>query len=282
LAQARNRLASALAGAGKEPAALEARLLLEGASGLNSLELLTRAEQRLGRENARRLEMFLGRRLAGEPLGRILGRSGFYGLDLLVTPDVLDPRGDTETLVKAALEFVGARKTARPNVLDLGTGSGAILCALLDSMPDAFGIGVDLSLAASRIASVNLDHCGLSGRSAVICGNWADALAGTFDLIVSNPPYIALAERTALETEVADYDPALALYGGSDGLECYRQIAPRLADLLAPGGGAFFEIGWTQAASVAAIFASEGLPGARVVQDNCGRDRVVFVSNSKG
>ena len=107
-------------------------------------------------------------------MGRILGRSGFYGLDLLVTADVLDPRGDTETLVNAALDFVSARQLARPKILDLGTGSGAILCALLDALPDAFGIGVDLSPAACRIAWANLGRCGLTERSAVICGNWAE------------------------------------------------------------------------------------------------------------
>lgn len=280
MAQARIRLASALADAGKEPAAFEARLLLEGASGLNSLELLTLANERLGPESAGRLCDFLERRLGGEPVGRILGRSGFYGLDLLVTADVLDPRGDTETLVSAALGWVSARELARPKILDLGTGSGAILCALLDALPDAFGIGVDLSPAACRIAWANLARCGLTGQAAVICGNWAESLVGTFDVVVSNPPYIALTEKTELSTEVVDHDPALALYGGSDGLDCYRRIAPRLAQLLTPGGRAFFEIGWRQASSVAAIFADEGLPGARVVQDARQRDRVVIVSNA--
>jgi release factor glutamine methyltransferase len=278
LAQARKRLASALADAGKESAALEARHLLEGASGLNSLELLMRGDEPLGLERAERLQGFMERRIAGAPVGRILGRSGFYGLDLLVTPDVLDPRADTETLVNAALDFVGARRWIHPNILDLGTGSGAILCALLDALPHATGIGVDLSPSACRIAQANLARCGLANRSSIACGNWAEALAGTFELIVSNPPYIALTEETELAQEVTNHDPALALYGGSDGLDCYRRIAPCLSRLLQPGGGALFEIGWRQAAEVAKIFEAEGFGPTEVVRDSGGRDRVVMFS----
>jgi release factor glutamine methyltransferase len=278
LAQARKLLASALADAGKEPAALEARHLLEGASGLNSLELLTRGDEPLGLERAERLQRFMECRIAGAPVGRILGRSGFYGLDLLVTPDVLDPRADTETLVNAALDFARSRRWTQPKILDLGTGSGAILCALLDALPDATGIGVDLSPSACRIAQANLARCGLANRASIMCGNWAEALLGAFDLIVSNPPYIALTEKSELAEEVADHDPALALYGGSDGLDCYRRLAPDLPRLLKPGGGALFEIGWRQAADVANIFEAEGLGVAEVARDSGGRDRVIAFS----
>jgi release factor glutamine methyltransferase len=278
LAQARKLLASALADAGKEPAALEARHLLEGASGLNSLELLTRGDEPLGLERAERLQRFMERRIAGAPVGRILGRSGFYGLDLLVTPDVLDPRADTETLVNAALDFARARRWTQPKILDLGTGSGAILCALLDALPAATGIGVDLSPSACGIAQANLARCGLANRSSIMCGNWAEALAGTFDLIVSNPPYIALTEKGELAQEVADHDPALALYGGSDGLDCYRRLAPDLPRLLKPGGAALFEIGWRQAADVVKICEGVGFGLAEVARDSGGRDRVVIIS----
>lgn len=276
MAQARKLLASALADFGKEPAALEARHLLEGASGLNSLELLTRGDELLGFERAERLQRFLERRIAGAPVGRILGRSGFYGLDLLVTADVLDPRADTETLVNAALDFAKVRRWTQPEILDLGIGSGAILCALLDALPDATGIGVDLSPSACGIAQANLARCGLAKRSSILCGNWAEALVGTFDLIVSNPPYIALTERSELAQEVADHDPELALYGGSDGLDCYRRIAPCLSRLLKPGGAAVFEIGWRQAADVAKIFEAEGFGPTEVARDSGGRDRVVM------
>jgi release factor glutamine methyltransferase len=276
LAQARKQLAAALVDAGKEPAALEARHLLEGASGLNSLELLTRGDEPLGLERAERLQRFMERRIAGAPVGRILGRSGFYGLDLLVTPDVLDPRADTETLVNAALDFARARRWTQPNILDLGAGSGAILCALLDALSDASGIGVDLSPSACEIARANLARCGLAKRSSIFCGNWAESLVGKFDLIVSNPPYIALTEMAELAQEVTDHDPALALYGGSDGLGCYRQIAPEITRLLKPGGVALFEIGWRQAADVAKIFEAQGLGLTEVARDSAGRDRVVI------
>ncbi len=281
VAQARNRLASALTEAGKEPAALEARLLLEGACGLTALELLTRADDRLEPDAAARLQLFAERRLAGEPVGRILGQSGFYGLDLLVTRDVLDPRGDTETLVKAALDFAAAHRTPAPRILDLGLGSGAILCALLASLPDAFGVGVDKSPAAGAVARTNLNRCGLADRSSVFCGNWADALAGRFDMVVSNPPYIALTEKAELAREVADYDPPLALYGGPDGLDCYRETAPRLNDLLTPDGGAFFEIGYRQGATAAALFEGEGLADVHVVKDRSGHDRVVAMRSGR-
>jgi release factor glutamine methyltransferase len=277
LAQARKQLASALADAGKEPAALEARHLLEGASGLSSLELLMRDDEPLGLERAERLQRFMERRIAGAPVGRILGRSGFYGLDLLVTPDVLDPRADTETLVNAALDFASALRWAQPNILDLGTGSGAILCALLDALPDATGIGVDLSPSACGIAQANLARSGLAKRASIFCGNWAESLVGEFELIVSNPPYIALTEKAELAQEVRDHDPALALYGGSDGLGCYRRIAPSLTRLLKPGGAAFFEIGWRQAGQVAKIFEAEGFGGMEVIRDCGGRDRVVML-----
>jgi release factor glutamine methyltransferase len=280
LAQARSRLAAALAGAGKEPAVFEARLLLEGASGLDSLALLTRSGERLGQDVAMRLGQFLERRLAGEPVNRILGRSGFYGLDLLVTADVLDPRGDTETLIHAALDFIGARRLAQPKILDLGTGSGAILCALLDSCPDAFGVGVDLSATACKIAQANVIRCGLAGRASVICADWAEALAGSFDLILSNPPYIALNEQSDLAREVADHDPALALYGGSDGFDCYRRIAPSVTGLLEPDGRAFFEIGCLQAKGVSAIFETVALRVMKVAQDSGGRDRLVILSKA--
>jgi release factor glutamine methyltransferase len=152
------------------------------------------------------------------------------------------------------------------------------LCAILDLLPDAFGLGVDLSPAACKVARANLDRNGLGKRSTVICGDWTEALAGHFDLIVSNPPYVGLDEKAALAPEVADQDPDLALFGGADGLDCYRQIARHLGPLLASGGGAFFEIGWRQADSVIDILGAEGFANAQITKDAGGRDRVVGVS----
>ncbi len=270
-------LARALAEAGKQPAALEARLLVEGATGLRPLDLLTRADEPVGDEIAARLEDFLERRLQDEPVSRILGRSGFYGLDLIVTPDVLDPRADTESLVEAALTFVRGTRVSNPRILDLGTGSGAILCAILRSIPDARGLGVDLSPAACAIARQNIDRCGLADRSSILCGDWAEAIDAGFDLIVSNPPYIGLEEAGALAPEVARFDPALALFAGNDGLDCYRRLAREIERLLKPGGGAFLEIGWRQAQAVGEILSEAGFRNVAICKDLSGRDRIAAV-----
>jgi release factor glutamine methyltransferase len=278
LALARAKLSTALASAGKEPAELEARLLLEGATELSPLGLALQANQPLGESCASRLQSFLERRLADEPVSRILGRSGFYGLDLVVTPDVLDPRNDTEILVDAVLAFLHERPRGPRTILDLGVGSGAILCALLNSLPDAIGIGVDLSEAACRVARLNLHRCGLSQRGFVLCGKWAGALAGQFDLIVSNPPYIGLNEVSSLAPEVARHDPPLALFAGEEGLDCYQQIAEDLQTLTKRGSAAFLEIGWRQADSVVRILDAAGFNNAMIVRDLGGRDRVIAVT----
>jgi release factor glutamine methyltransferase len=277
LAEARKKLTTALAAAGKQPAELESRHLMEEATGLAPLALLMEPERRLGDDAAFLLQHYAARRLAGEPVSRIVERSGFYGLNLRVGEDVLDPRADTETLVDAALALLERRRIANPRVLDLGTGSGAILCALLRCRDDAFGVGVDLSKAACALTRHNLALCGLSSRSGVICGDWTQALRGPFDLIVSNPPYIASDEIAFLETEVAAFDPMLALDGGPDGLAPYRRIAIDLKRLVARGGGACFEIGWNQAADVGHILADAGFPDAKILNDSGKRDRVVAI-----
>ncbi len=277
LAQTRRKLTEALAAAGKEPATLESRLLLEEATGLTSLQLLSQSETRLSKDAAAALRQLAARRCAGEPLSRILGHSAFYGLSLGISPDVLDPRSDTETLVDAALCLLEEKKFTGPRILDLGTGSGAILCALLDARPDAFGVGLDISPAACAMARQNLSNCGLSQRSAVVCGDWTQAVRGQFDLIVSNPPYIAEWEVMTLEREVVAFDPILALSGGADGLDAYRRIARDLGHLVRRGSIACFEIGWRQAADVTHILSETGLGGAQKFQD-CGlRDRVVAI-----
>ncbi len=250
---------------------------MEEATGLTPLALLTDAERHLGHGAATLLQQFAARRLAGEPVSRILGRSGFYGLDLRVEPEVLDPRGDTETLVDAALAILEAKNIVGPRILDLGTGSGAILCALLRCRDDAFGVGVDISPTACAATRRNLAFCGLSQRAGVICGDWTEALQGQFDLIVSNPPYIAHCEIASLEPEVITFDPMLALDGGEDGLVPYRRIASSLKRLLRRGGAACFEIGWRQAADVAHILLVEGFSDARTFTDGGRRDRVVAI-----
>lgn len=191
-----------------------------------------------------------------------------------MTDAVLDPRPETEGLVAAVL----ARWTpagAPPRVLDLGTGSGAILAALLREWPAALGFGVDVSAAACHVAARNLAALGLGGRGHIVCGHWAAALAGRFDVIVSNPPYIASASIEGLAPEVRDHDPRLALDGGADGLDPYRQLVPDLARRLRPGGLLAFECGTGQGAAIASLMGARGLGGVAVVPDLAGHDRVV-------
>ena len=278
IASARRRLASALSAAGKESAALEARILLEAATGLDALALLTRGDDALGGA-AESLQTLAGRRLAGEPVNRVTGKTNFFGLDLVVAPNVLDPRADTEILVETALDLLARKGAANPRILDLGVGSGAILCALLNSRPDALGIGVDLSPHACAATRDNLARCGLTSRGKVIRGDWTAALTGPFDLIVSNPPYISHAELAELDEEVRDHDPLLALDGGPDGLAPYRLLSQELRRLLRPGGIACLEIGWRQGVEVAALLRAEDFAQISCRTDHGGRDRVISIES---
>jgi len=274
LATARRRLTIALSAAGKEPADIEARILMEAATGLSALALLTGGDDRLGGAAAEKLQNFATRRLAGEPVNRVTGTTSFFGLDLAVAPNVLDPRADTEILVEAALDLLARKGVKYPRILDLGVGSGAILCALLTSLPDAVGLGVDLSPHACAATRDNLARNGLAARGNVIRGDWTAALKGPFDLIVSNPPYISHAEIAELAPEVRDHDPLLALDGGPDGLAPYRLFASDLARLLRPGGVVCLEIGWTQGDAVMALLGAAGFQ-VSCRRDHGGRDRVI-------
>jgi release factor glutamine methyltransferase len=218
-ASALTALRAMFAEAGVEDGAADARLLLCAAGGLDRADLIRDPDLPLGAAALERLEPMAGRRAAGEPVSRILARREFWGLPLALSPDVLDPRPDTETLVVAALSEIGDRRGAPLQLLDLGVGSGAILCALLSELPAATGVAVDLSEPAARQARANLAACGLASRSRVVVGSWGAALAEPFDLIVSNPPYIASGEIDGLAREVKRHDPPLALDGGSDGLD---------------------------------------------------------------
>ncbi len=270
-------IAARLAQAGIAEARQEAGFLLRAAAGLSGVDLISAPEAPLG-DAAARVAMFVARRAAGEPLSRIEGQRSFWGLELAVTPDVLDPRGDTETLVEAALAAFPHDRALR--VVDFGVGSGAILAALLSEWPNARGVGVDASAAAAATARANLAALGL--RAEVVVGRWGQGLTGPFDVIVSNPPYIPSAEIAGLDREVRNHDPALALDGGPDGLDAYRALAPDIARLLAPDGRFFLEIGQGQGDDVAAILA-----GARLVVDERRRDlggveRVLAGSHGRG
>lgn len=253
---------------------LDARLLVCAACGINHAGLIRDPDVVLG-PAAPVLSDLCGRRLAGEPVSRILGRREFWGLSFAIGPDVLDPRPDTEGLVGSVLDAVGGRREAPFHILDLGTGSGAILCALLHELPRARGIGIDSSLAACRVARDNVESLGLSPRAAVVCGSWADPLAARFDIIVANPPYIPSGDLAGLDRDVRDHDPPQALDGGADGLDPYRAIAPRLDSLMRPDAVAAFECGWNQGESVAALLRA-GLREVMVYRDLAGHDRVVL------
>ncbi|TNC09697.1 peptide chain release factor N(5)-glutamine methyltransferase [Methylobacterium terricola] len=273
---ARARAADLLAAGGIETAALDARILVEEALGLTATDLALRGTGPVGVEGAERLTASLARRLAGEPVARIIGAWEFWGLPFGLSPDTLVPRPDTETLVEAALGL-GLDPGGSHRLADLGTGSGCILVALLTEWPSAHGLGLDRSHGALVTARANAARNGVADRAAFVAGDWAAALAGPFDLVVANPPYIASAVIAGLSGEVRDHDPRLALDGGPDGLDAYRTILAQVPRLLAPGGHLLVEIGYDQEASLRSLAAAHGL-SARVVCDLAGHPRVVVMA----
>jgi release factor glutamine methyltransferase len=269
-------LAEAFDRAGIEEPRREARLALCAAGGLSAAALIAAPETALGQPAATRLADLAARRAAGEPLSKIAGRREFWGLTLIVSPDVLDPRPETETLVEAALKLIGRRRGERLRILDLGVGSGAILCALLTECPAAHGLGVDASAAAVAIARRNVEACGLAARADIRLGSWTEGVKGPFDLIVSNPPYIPSADIAALAREVRDFDPRLALDGGADGLDAYRMILPASVGLLARGGRLIVEVGAGQGGEVLGLAARLGFVHAETRRDLAGVERIVI------
>jgi len=249
---ARQALAEAtarLAAAGVEEPRREARLIIAAALGLTRAELLA-----VESVDEARIEPLLARRVAREPLAYITGRREFWGLEFAVSPATLIPRPDSETLVEAALAAV----PAPGRILDLGTGTGCLLLSLLHERPSAWGVGVDLSPEAAALAAGNARALGLAGRAAFLAGSWADAVAGQFDLVISNPPYIERAAIAGLMPEVGRFEPAAALDGGADGLAAYGAIYAALPRLLAPNGAAVLELGAGQAKSVSDLAAGAG------------------------
>ena len=214
----------------------------------------------------------LARRLAHEPVAYITGTRAFWTIDLAVGPGVLIPRPDSETLIEAAVAHFAGR--IPQTILDLGTGPGTLLLAALAEWPGAQGLGIDASEDALAYARRNAGALGMNDRATFRAGNWAEGIAGPFDLVLCNPPYIATTER--LPADVADHEPPSALFAGPDGLDDYRILAPQIARLIAPGGMAAVEIGHTQAVAVSALFAEQG-PAPRVARDLAGRDRAIIV-----
>jgi release factor glutamine methyltransferase len=260
-----------------DSAELDARILAGAVLGLDLTGIIAAAKRILTAGEAERLEGFAQRRMAGEPVARIIGLKEFWALPLVLSAETLVPRPDTETVVEAALELLRAESICdHPlRIADLGTGSGAILLALLSELPDAFGIGTDISVPALRTARENARQLGFSSRAAFVACDYASALSGTFGLMVSNPPYVRSADIAALGIEVRDHDPHRALDGGADGLDAYRLIVPEAARLLAPGGALVMEVGHDQSGEVGALISAAGLTLKAPKSDLAGIRRAV-------
>lgn len=275
---ARRALTVRFKSASIESAELDARMLVGAVLGLDLTGLITAAGRRLTSDESIRLEDFARRRLGGEPVARILGAREFWGLPLKLSAATLVPRPDTETVVELALEMLHA--TPAPNrplrIADLGTGSGAILLALLSELSDAVGVGTDISGDALQTAHSNAVELGLAGRSEFVACDYASGLSGPFDLIVSNPPYIRSIDIAGLAADVRNFDPLGALDGGSDGLDAYRALIPQAARLLARQGVLVVEVGQGQHGDIEALMTAAGLaPGGPAKADLAGIPRAV-------
>jgi release factor glutamine methyltransferase len=271
-----------LRAAGIDSAALDARLLLGIVLGRDDAVLPHETLAGWTAEQGGAFDALMERRLAGEPISRIRGWREFWSLRVALSPDTLDPRPDSETIVAAALSWAGQRG-GRMRLLDLGSGSGALLLACLSELPRASGIGIDISAGAVRTATANATRLGLGDRASFVEGNFEDPDIGGhgFDLVLCNPPYIPLAEINGLAREVTGFDPLLALDGGDDGLASWRRVMPRIADGLAPGGRAFVEIGAGQQAQVTAIAMAAGLQPVDDADDMAGIVRCLVLAASE-
>lgn len=270
--EARRLLVQRLLRAGSATPGLDARLLVEGSLATENPD----PDMLLPVEALARLDGFASRRLAGEPVWRILGEREFWGLPFRLSPATLEPRPDSETIVEATLKQLADRRYEPLSLLDLGTGTGCLLIALLSELPRATGLGVDLSEEAALTAAGNAALNGMAERATFRQGDWTEGLAGRFDVILSNPPYIPSAEIATLSVEVREHDPLLALDGGSDGLKPYRIFARTLPALLAPGGIIVFEIGAGQGTDVVALMREGGLEFLGSRSDLGGHERALI------
>jgi release factor glutamine methyltransferase len=275
IAQARRAAADQLRERGFDSPDLDARLLVSHALGLDHAALIAQSARRLSVAETEAVDAVVARRLAHEPVARILGAKEFWSLPLRITPDVLVPRPETETVVEAVLAVAERGRPLR--IADLGVGSGAILLALLRELPMAFGVGTDRDADALGVAHDNAHRLGLAARAGFVACDFGTALAGGCDIVVSNPPYIPTPEIAALAPDVRDHDPRAALDGGPDGLAAYRAIAADAARLLAVGGWLAVEIGADQDEAVSGLLASYGLSVADAPRrDLAGRPRVIM------
>lgn len=276
IAETLRQATARLRGAGIEQPAREARLLLAHAAGLTQEALLGAPPADI---TAPGFDALLGRRVAREPLALILGHRGFWTLELEVSRATLVPRPESETLIEAALTALPDRNAVR-RVLDLGTGTGCLLLAALTEFPAAFGIGIDRVAEAVTLARRNSATAGLEARAAFLCGDWASALAGRFDLVLCNPPYIESGAIAGLMPEVAGHEPASALDGGPDGLDAYRAVLPCITALVSSGGAAVLELGAGQAEGVARLARNAGLADLATRHDLAGVERALIARGS--
>jgi release factor glutamine methyltransferase len=263
--EALTRLRRAFGEAGLDSPSLDARILVMEALRIDAAALTTHPELPLGAEGANRLSRCAARRLAREPVARILGEREFWGLPFALSPETLVPRPETETVVRAALAHIHERRA--PVILDLGTGTGCLLVSLLHERPDATGVGVDRAMDAVGTALRNALRNGVGSRSAFVRADWGAALQTRFDLIVSNPPYIPTGDIAGLDPEVREHDPWAALDGGADGLSAYRAIFADADRLLAPDGVAVVEFGIGQEADIRGAASTAKLRVVAVEQD---------------
>ena len=272
----KRRLTALLREAGIDTPDLDARLLLCHVLDLDLTGLVMRAGEPVDADGVADVLRLGAERVSGKPVGRILGSRGFYGLEFALSAGTLEPRPDTEVLVDAALEFLAERGAAPGVIADIGTGSGAILIALLANAATATGLAIDICDDALRTTWANAVRNGVASRLLPVRASYAEALApGAFDLVVSNPPYIATAEIARLAPDVRDHDPLTALDGGADGLDAYRALLPRALVALKPAGALMVEIGYDQADAVSRLMRASGFADVAVRPDLAGRARVV-------
>jgi len=277
VSEALHHVAQSFRTSGVEEAEADARVLIGHALHLDRARLIAQSDRILEAREVTVISALATRRLRREPVSRIVGQKEFWSLPISVTPDVLVPRPETETVVEAALDFVirSGLRLEKLRVLDIGTGSGALLLALLNELKNAVGTGTDVSSAALDVARANAARCRLDSRCNFVVCDIATGVEGPFDLVVSNPPYIAHDEIETLAPEVCDYDPQIALDGGQDGLDAYRSIAGDAKRILAPGGRLFVELGAGQNEEVRSLFTKAGLSPGIPRKDLAGIPRVL-------
>lgn len=269
-------LCKALVACAGNQSEFESRLILEHRVGLTWSDIIAAPHTEISTQHIEKILSDLYARQKSKPLSRIYGEREFWGLPFIVTPDTLDPRPDTEMIIECTLDLY--RDNPPNTILDLGTGTGCILITLLNAFKNAHGVAVDYSFAALKVAQQNAKKNNCAERISFVRGCWGGSLNTKFDLIVSNPPYISSAVIPNLEAEVKNHDPILALDGGLDGLDAYKQIFLSLKNILSPQGKALFEIGYDQGQTVLRLAEESGLKVHEVHLDLAGQPRVVEIS----